>query len=226
MGGSDAPVPSRIRGLIYDFDDTIVESERINDRLFAGLLSREYGIALTPAELDTLYGFAWSGVFAWLAEHRGLAPGRNEVWARFLQIKREFLRGARLRVATGIDRMLALPVPHAVVSGSTREEVRMMLDNIQVPEDLFNFILCDEDCARGKPDPEGFLIARARLGLPPQELLAFEDSVPGIQAAQGAGISVAFLAELASRDNGKEADLRFQSFVDACAWVTGRIVKD
>jgi beta-phosphoglucomutase-like phosphatase (HAD superfamily) len=215
--------PARISALIYDFDDTIVESERINDRLFSDFMRDEHAIDLSQEEQDYLYGFSWSGVFAWLREHRGLRPPREEVWHRFLEVKREFLRGRTLRVATGFDRMLALPVPQAIVSGSTREEIRMMMDNIRLAEDSVSFILCDEDGGAGKPDPEGFLLALARIGAPAAEALVFEDSPAGIEAARRAGICVAFVAELASRNNAALADLRFESFRDALQWVKPRI---
>ncbi len=215
--------PSRIRALIYDFDDTIVESERINDRLFSEFLRREHDIDLSREELDYLYGFSWSGVFEWLGEHRGLRPSREEVWDHFLDIKREFLRGTNLRAATGLDRMLALPVPQAIVSGSTREEVRMMMENIRLPADSVDFILCDEDVGAGKPDPEGFLRAVARMGVSAAETLVFEDSPAGIEAARQGGLAVAFVAELASRDNASFADMRFESFVDAWQWVKTRV---
>jgi len=219
----EARAPSRILALIYDFDDTIVESERINDRLFSEFMRREHNIDLSQEELDYLYGFSWSGIFEWLGEHRGLRPSREEVWSRFLEIKREFLRGTTLRVATGLDQMLALPVPQAIVSGSTREEIRMMMDNIHMSADSVDFILCEEDGGAGKPDPEGFLRAIARIGVPAAEALVFEDSPAGIEAARRAGIAVAFIAELASRNNAALADLRFESFLDAWQCVNARI---
>ena len=57
----EARAPSRIRALIYDFDDTLVESERINDQLFSEFLRREHNIDLSREELDYLYGFSWTG---------------------------------------------------------------------------------------------------------------------------------------------------------------------
>jgi len=219
----EARAPSRIRALIYDFDDTLVESERINDQLFSEFLRREHDIDLSREELDYLYGFSWSGVFEWLREHRGLRPARREIWGQFLEMKREFLRGTKLRVATGLDRMLALPVPQAIVSGATREEVRIMMENIRLPADSVDFILCDEDVGAGKPDPEGFLRAVARMGAPAAETLAFEDSPAGIEAARRGGLAVAFVAELASRDNASLADMRFENFLDAWQWVNARV---
>ena len=215
--------PSRIRALIYDFDDTLVESERINDRLFSEFLRHGHDIDLTREELDYLYGFSWSGVFEWLREHRGLRPAREEIWGQFLEMKREFLRGTKLRIAAGLDRMLALPVPQAIVSGATREEVRMMMENVRLSADSVDFILCDEDVGKGKPDPEGFLRAAARMKVPAAETLVFEDSPAGIEAARRGGFAVAFVAELASRDNAVLADIRFDSFVDAWQWVDSRV---
>jgi beta-phosphoglucomutase-like phosphatase (HAD superfamily) len=215
--------PRRIRAIIYDFDDTIVESERINDALFSDLLLRDYALSLSPEELDILYGFSWSGVFDWLARNRGFTRSMKEVWGTFLRKKRDFLSGNRLRVARGIDRMLALPVPQAIVSGSTRAEIDAILDNIGMPADSVDLILSDEDCAKGKPDPEGFLKALDSLGAPPEEALVFEDSPAGIEAARRAGIAVAFMAELASRNNAGLADLRFTTFEEAYPWVRGRL---
>jgi beta-phosphoglucomutase len=222
-GRSGAPLPERVRALIYDFDDTIVESERINDRLFSDFLRTSCGIDLTPREQDLLYGFSWSGVFTWLQANRGLRETKDELWARFLEVKTAYLRVHRLRVASGLDRMLALGVPQAIVSGSTRAELAMMMENIAMPADAVRFILCDEDGGAGKPDPQGFLLALERLGTPATQTLVFEDSPAGIEAAHRAGMPVAFMAELASRDNAELADVRFGSFIDAWKWVRERI---
>jgi beta-phosphoglucomutase-like phosphatase (HAD superfamily) len=223
-GGAAAGRPQeRIRALLYDFDDTIVQSERLNDALFHDFIQTGFGIDLTREEQDSLYGLSWGGVFAWLRESRGINRRRDEVWDGFVEKKRAYLRGARLRVASGFDRMVALPVPQAIVSGSTRPEIDMMLANVGIRADAVDFIVSEEDCAAGKPDPEGFLTALRRLGALPGEALVFEDSPVGIEAAKRAGIAVAFVAELASRDSGRLADMRFESFVDAWEWVRTRI---
>jgi beta-phosphoglucomutase-like phosphatase (HAD superfamily) len=222
---STGPSSATIRALIYDFDDTIVQSERINDALFSDYLRREHSIDLSTGEQDFLYGFSWSRVFTWLKENRGLRTPKDAVWKGYLEVKREFLRGKTLRTASGFDRMLALPVPQAIVSGSTRDELHMMLDNIHMPADSVDFILCDEDGGAGKPDPDGFLRALERFGVKADEAMVFEDSPAGIEAARRAGIPVAFVAELASRDSAALADLRFASFAEAWGWVRERIAR-
>jgi beta-phosphoglucomutase-like phosphatase (HAD superfamily) len=215
-------LPGRIRALIYDFDNTIVGTETLNEDLFFTLLETEFDVPLTPVEQEILHGMPWSGVFDWLAEHRDLGGRRSGVWARFMQVKREALRRSPPAVATGLDRMLALPVRQAIVTGSSREELEMVMGAIGLTEQPFAVVLCDEDCARGKPDPEGYLRALERLQVPSGEALVFEDSRPGISAARMAGITVAFIAELASRDRGADADVRFRDFAEAWEAVKGR----
>jgi beta-phosphoglucomutase-like phosphatase (HAD superfamily) len=223
-GGDALPtLPTRIRALVYDFDDTIVATGRVTDALLIGFLRERHGIGLGPRELEALNGLSWSGTYAWLAENRGLRVPKDEVWSRFLAVKGDYLRRRRLRVASGLQRMLALPVPQAIVSGSTRAELAMVMENIGMRPEEVRLVLCDEDCGPGKPDPTGFLRALGRLGVPAGETLVFEDSPPGIEAAHRAGMPVAFMAELAARDCAGLADMRFGTFDDAVEWVRGRI---
>ena len=48
-------------------------------------------------------------------------------------------------------------------------------------------IVCGADVARTKPDPEGYLLAAAKLGVEPQFSIALEDSPTGTAAAEAAG---------------------------------------
>jgi HAD superfamily hydrolase (TIGR01509 family) len=221
--GQDHRLPRRIRALIYDFDNTIVGTEWLNEDLFCSMLRDEFGIFLSPPEQEIIYGLPWSGVFTWLDRNRGLAGRRAEIWSRFMAVKRESLRRHAPPLATGLNLMLALPVPQAVVTGSSREELEMVMAAVGMHESSFAAVLCDEDCARGKPDPEGYLRALSRLGVPASDALVFEDSRPGITAARMAGIAVAFISELTSRDGGAEADVRFETFTEAWAAVKDRM---
>jgi beta-phosphoglucomutase family hydrolase len=79
-------------------------------------------------------------------------------------------------------------IPLAVVSGSVRESVTACLVSLNLL-DRFNTLVCAGDYKRSKPDPEAFLLAAARLGVPPESCLVFEDTKMGIQAATAAGMS-------------------------------------
>jgi len=55
--------------------------------------------------------------------------------------------------------------------------------------DKFDVLVCAEDYERGKPAPDCFLTAAARLGVEPRDCLVFEDTEMGIEAATAAGMA-------------------------------------
>jgi beta-phosphoglucomutase family hydrolase len=79
-------------------------------------------------------------------------------------------------------------IPFAVVSGSTRESVTASLVSLKLL-DRFDVLVCAGDYKKSKPDPEAFLLAAAKLGVPPENCLVFEDTDVGIQAAKAAGMA-------------------------------------
>lgn len=79
-------------------------------------------------------------------------------------------------------------VPLAVVSGSRRNSVVHSLSALGLL-DKFDILVCAEDYARGKPAPDCFLTAAARLGVAPEHCLVFEDTEMGIKAATAAGMA-------------------------------------
>ncbi len=116
-----------------------------------------------------------------------------------------------------------LPVAKALVSGSCREEIEAMFASAGRPRHGFDILISRDDVSHGKPDPEGFLTACARLGMPPAEAFVFEDSRPGIAAARAAGSPVAFVREFSPEDNAGFADMAFDTLAEAVPWVRERL---
>jgi len=54
--------------------------------------------------------------------------------------------------------------------------------------DVFDVIVSADDVTRGKPDPEGYLLALEQLGVRAADAVAIEDAPPGIAAAKAAGL--------------------------------------
>jgi beta-phosphoglucomutase family hydrolase len=79
-------------------------------------------------------------------------------------------------------------IPLGVVSGSTRESVTGSLAALNLL-DRFDILVCAGEYKKGKPDPEAFLQAAAKLNVPPESCLVFEDADLGIQAATAAGMA-------------------------------------
>jgi HAD superfamily hydrolase (TIGR01509 family) len=79
-------------------------------------------------------------------------------------------------------------IPFAVVSGSARDSVTASLEALKLL-DRFDTLVCAGEYEKSKPDPEAFLLAATKLGVPPKNCLVFEDTGMGIQAATAAGMA-------------------------------------
>jgi HAD superfamily hydrolase (TIGR01509 family) len=75
----------------------------------------------------------------------------------------------------------------AVVSSSSRQWVHGHLRRLGI-RDRFSWVITGDDGVRPKPAPDLYLAALAAGGLPPDEVVAFEDSATGVRAAMAAGI--------------------------------------
>src|SRR5262249_59587870 len=80
-------------------------------------------------------------------------------------------------------------VPVAIVSASTGREIEPVVRAAGL-RGAVTLIVCHDDVARGKPDPECYVTAARRLGVDPAAMLVFEDTEVGIAAAKGAGARV------------------------------------
>lgn len=213
----------RIRALLFDLDDTIVGSEELNAELLRAFLREQYDITLTPEQERETFWYSWIDTFRMLSVTFGLTESFDEIWARFFKTKRRWLDTHRMPLARGVDLILALPVPQAIVSGSMREEIALTLANVGLSRDSFEVVVSAEDCTRRKPDPEGFLRALAALQVEPENAIVFEDSPLGIQAARACGLPVAFMREFAISDSCADALVCFDTFEQACPWVRERL---
>ena len=77
----------------------------------------------------------------------------------------------------------------AIVTTTWRANVESVLEASGLAG-AFEFAVTKEDVRGRKPDPEGYRLALARLKLPPDEVVALEDSPAGLAAARGAGLGV------------------------------------
>ena len=86
-------------------------------------------------------------------------------------------------------------IPCGVASSSRVEEIRHRLGHVGVLP-YFRCITGGDEVTHGKPDPSLYLLAAARLGVAPEECIAFEDSENGARAAQAAGVRVVIVPDL------------------------------
>ena len=81
----------------------------------------------------------------------------------------------------------------ALATMSSRKEALHVLQALDL-EDSLDLVLTREDVRHPKPDPEIYLLASEKLGVPPEEFLTLEDSANGVRAAVEAGMNVIAVA--------------------------------
>ena len=89
--------------------------------------------------------------------------------------------------AGALLRKLEGRAPMAVASGSSVPLIEMALEKAGL-RGFFSELVTSEGLPHGKPRPDVFLEAARRLGVPPGGCVVFEDSLPGLQAAEAAGM--------------------------------------
>lgn len=86
-------------------------------------------------------------------------------------------------------RRIAATRPVAIASSAHRDVIDAALDATRL-EDVFQVVVSSDEVAHGKPAPDVYLEAAARLEVAPERCLVVEDSYNGVRAARAAGMTV------------------------------------
>jgi mannitol-1-/sugar-/sorbitol-6-phosphatase len=110
-----------------------------------------------------------------------------------------------IAAVAGAARLLGTLPPEAwgVATSGPRTAAALRLTRAGLPAP--RVLVCAEDVSRGKPNPDAYLLAAARLGAAPADCLVVEDAPAGIQAARAAGMAVVGLTTT-HRPDELEAD--------------------
>lgn len=201
---------SKIKAFLFDMDDTIFNSERLNIELINRYFLETFGVKLDDEDDEYVFGHAWQDIYLFVSNKYGLKSDYLSIRDGVLELKREFLSSRKLELGEGVMETLDIPVKKAIVSGSADIEIEMMLENVGL-SGKFEFCIATE-YGKGKPKPDGFAEALECLKIKPSEALVFEDSSSGIASAKSAGIPVVFVAQFAFHDYSDKADYAFKNF--------------
>jgi HAD superfamily hydrolase (TIGR01509 family) len=189
----DAAVPP-VRAVIFDCDGVLVDSERLAAPILADTLT-ELGLPTTAQDVDRDFkGRSWEhGLDVIRARRDGAEPWpelRERYRARlFAAFDTELQAVAGIRQA--LDALDTAGVPRCVASSGDHERIRRGLRGAGLLDRFADeAIFSVDDVARGKPAPDLFLHAAARMGVDPQATVVVEDSPAGVQAGVAAGMRV------------------------------------
>ncbi|HEV7838264.1 MAG TPA: HAD family hydrolase [Gemmatimonadaceae bacterium] len=122
----------------------------------------------------------------------------------------------------GAHALLAALPPNrwAVVTSGDRAVAEHRLQHVGLP--LPAVMVCGDEVTNGKPDPEGYLAAAAKLGVAPANCVVVEDAPSGIEAARNAGMRVIAVATTHKPEELRTADL----VIDALSALIARVHGD
>ncbi len=178
------------KAVAWDIDGTLIDSEPLHLAALVTVSAR-YGLDLSHEPEDRFRGRHMGDVWRAL---RAFYPGglSEQRWADEI-IDTYIERAPSLRPMPGaletMRELHARGIRQACVSNSERRVVDANLKALGVV-DLIEFSISRDDVTAGKPDPAPYLEACRCLGLAPHDVLAVEDSDPGAQSAQAAGLKV------------------------------------
>ena len=196
-------LPRKPLAVVFDLDGTLIDSESlVRDAHFAACA--QFGVTMSEAQFLSLVGMHRDANNASLLEFYG----EDFPLERFHDATRAFVgeRSAPLK-AGAVELMAALDaaaLPFGLATSSRRPWVDRHFATHGL-RDRFRAVVTRQDVENGKPYPDPYLRAAELLGVPPLDVLAVEDSHPGVRSAHGAGCMTVMVPDLLAADDEMRA---------------------
>lgn len=150
------------------------------------------GLSFTEAEFAPTFGrtsreiitYFWGDGRYTAAEIAALDEKKEAAFRLFIEADFPAMPGVEKLLEELHDAGFAL----AVGSSGPPENIELVLDKLGA-RGLFQAVVTGMEVTRGKPDPQVFLIAAERLGIPPARCAVIEDAPAGVAAANAAGMT-------------------------------------
>ena len=182
------------QGLIFDCDGTLADTMPLHWEAWSDI-ARRHGFEFSEERFYSLAGVPSRLILKTLAEEQGVtldpAAVSKEKEEAYL-VKLEHV--GPIHNVVEIARQNHGVVPMAVASGGTHRVIEMVLEHLGIRQ-LFDAVVTSEDVEHQKPAPDIFLEAARRLGVPPEQCRAYEDSDLGMQAIRAAGMDAVDVRE-------------------------------
>jgi mannitol-1-/sugar-/sorbitol-6-phosphatase len=206
------PLLADLQAVLFDMDGTLVDSDAAVVRAW-GRWAQERGALERLAGVD-LHGRPAEGTI------RLLFPSYDDdavARAAASEMALQYDDLDDVVALPGADRLLAAldrrRLPWAIVTSADRRLAAARLGAAGIPSPPV--LVTVEDVSAGKPDPEGYELAAARLAVPIERTLVVEDSEAGLQAGRAAGARTAAL-------RGLDGDLRIAGLDDLARLLEAR----
>lgn len=187
---------------LFDLDGTLVDSSPVHERAYRQVLAEHHPGLLADFDYGTISGLTTLDAFRKL----GLDESDSQTATSQKQsLYRDAVSAGAVRALPGalvlLEKLKARGAAIAIVTSASRASATRTLEATGLLPFVDALITAD-DVANGKPDPEPYRAALARLKADPAQTLAVEDALSGIASAHAAGVKVVGVHEAGIRAQG------------------------
>ena len=182
----------RRRAAVFDMDGVLVDNKSFHREAWRRL-AREEGFDLSDPEFwRHAIGRPVEEAVPRIVGRPVPAAEASRLARRKTDLYLELADGQATPVSGVVEFVRALErtgVPRALATSAVADSAARILAGLGLAA-AFPVQVTAGQVRRGKPDPEVYLTAAARLGVPPEACVVFEDAVVGVEAARRAGMAV------------------------------------
>lgn len=188
------------QGAIFDMDGVLFDTERLYQKTWRAVAS-EMGVTLPIEFTYAVSGSAKDAVVEAVRRFYGTDEPEKviaEVYER-MRVRQQ----SPLPIKPGVTEILSFfreqGLKIAVASSTYHDLVEENLKRHDLIQ-YFDAVIGGDEVTKAKPEPDIFLFAAERIGLPPEECWIFEDSFNGIRAGHAAGAAPILVVDLMEPD--------------------------
>jgi HAD superfamily hydrolase (TIGR01509 family) len=206
------------RAVVFDLDGVLWDGEPLYHEAFNVVLKPfGHSIALTDPDYVQIIGKSVEAAWEWMRDRFALKDPPASFYRAYNAAVMDLMKEPRDPLP-GVRELLAelkvRRIPVGLASASLRNWVDATLAGLGLNGDFATTVTASE-VERSKPAPDLYLAAAQRIGVPPQDCLAFEDTPSGIASAKGAGMfAVQVRAASTALPPLQEADMVIERYSD------------
>lgn len=190
-------LPRQPAAVVFDMDGLLFDTENlVREAMYAA--APRLGLEMPEDLFLSLLGLGGNASRARLLEHYGEQFDIETFWKAVDEDFHRISEG-RQYLKTGVVELLDwlddAQLPRAIATSSPHRNVQKNLATHGL-SGRFDVIVAHGDYEHGKPHPAPFLTAAKKLGVPPQDCLALEDSHNGVRSACAAGMMTVMVPDL------------------------------